>query len=370
VTGRIGQSGHAALRRGDAGLTWIGALAVILCLLGGCGENSKEETAPADAAKPVTREAERGPVKLTVTCDKDKVSIAESVTLTLAVEAEPGVEVTLPQFGENLGEFQIRRFTESKPQPDAAKPRWEQQYDLDIFLSGQYSVPAMSVQFRDARKAADDPSAEPIDGTLSTEAIPIEVRSLVEGDADPKQFRDIKGAVPLPVPPWSAERWKAIAKWTGLGAAALAVGVFAAVWFVRRARRRALRPEAPHDWAFDQLRALLDEQWIAQGLVREFFYRLSEITRIYIEKRFGLMAAEQTTEEFLQAAHDSPRLRPAHKALLAEFLQACDLVKYARYQPMSEEIERAFNSARDFVEQTRQPDVEEQSLQAVQETAA
>ncbi|MBN1511977.1 MAG: hypothetical protein JXB13_08170 [Phycisphaerae bacterium] len=370
MTRRIGQSGDAAAVLGGARLRRVAALAVVLCLLGGCGEKSKEAAAPAEAARPVTREAERGPVKLTVTCAKDKVSIAESLTLTLAVEAEPGVEVTLPQFGENLGEFQIRGFTESKPEPDAAKPRWEQQYDLDIFLSGQYSVPAMSVQFRDARKTADDPSAAPIEGTLSTEAIPIEVRSLVEGDVDPKQFRDIKGAVPLPVPPWSAERWKAIAKWGGLGAVVAAVGLVAAVWCVRRARRRALRPQAPHDWAFDQLRALLDEQWIEQGLVREFFYRLSEITRVYIEMRFGLMAAEQTTEEFLQAAHESPRLRPAHKTLLAEFLQACDMVKYARYEPVSEEIERAFHSARDFVEQTRRPDDETQSPQAVQEAAA
>ncbi len=370
MTRQIGHSRHADRWPRGASLGWVGALAVILCLPGGCGERSTKETAKADAATPVTRKSERGPVKLTVTCDKDKVSIAESLTLTLAVEAEPGVEVTLPQFGENLGEFQIRGFTESRPQPDVANPRWEQRYDLDIFLSGQYSVPAMSVQFRDARKAADDPSAEPIEGTLSTEAIPVEVRSLVEGDVDPRQFRDIKGAVPLPVPPWTAERWQAIAQWGGLGLAVMAVGVVAGVWYVRRVRRRALRPQAPHDWAFDQLRALLDEQWIEQGLVREFFYRLSEITRIYIEMRFGLMAAEQTTEEFLQAAHDSPQLRSEHRSLLAEFLQACDLVKYARYQPVSEEIERAFHSARDFVEQTRRPDVEADAPQSVQEAAA
>ncbi len=345
-------------------------LGVVLCLIGGCGEAGKKEPAAAEAARPVTREAQRGPVRMTVACSKDKVSIAESLTLTLTVEAEPGVEVTLPQFGENLGEFQIRGFVESKPQPDAARPRWEQQYDLDIFLSGQYSVPAMSVQFRDARKTADDPSATPIEGTLSTEAIPIDVRSLVKGDVDPTQFRDIKDAVPLPVPPWSAERWKAIAKWSAAGAAIVAGVVVATLWLVRRARRRALRPQAPHDWAFDQLRALLDEQWIEQGLVREFFYRLSEITRIYIELRFGLKAAEQTTEEFLAAAHESPRIRGGHKSLLAAFLQACDLVKYARYQPVSEEIERAFHSARDFVEQTRQPDAASDGPQTLQEAAA
>ena len=122
--------------------------------------------------------------------------------------------------------------------------------------------------------------------------------------------------------------------------------------------RRRRRPErrrlvAPHDWAFDELRALIDEQLIEQGQVQEFFYRLSEITRMYIELRFGLMAAEQTTEEFLADAQSSSALSAEHKRLLADFLQACDLVKFARYEPGNEEIERAFSSTRDFVEQTK-----------------
>jgi hypothetical protein len=171
---------------------------------------------------------------------------------------------------------------------------------------------------------------------------------MLEGQFDPTQFRDIKGPVELPAA--ASRRWM---MWGGGAlAAVLLCAVAVIVW--RRLRRPGPQPVAqPHEWAFDRLRELIDAQLVEQGRTQEFFYGLSEITRVYIELRFGLMAPERTTEEFLAEAKESTALPSAHKAKLAEFLQACDMVKFARYEPKNEEIEGAFNAARDFVDQTR-----------------
>jgi hypothetical protein len=322
------------------------AVAATCLLVVGCKQQDQADQA-SSKAKPVTRTAERGPVSLTVTCDKDEITIAERLGLTIAVEAADGVDATLPQFGQKLSEFQIRNFKDRSAVPVDGKRRWEQDYDLDIFLSGDYTIPAITVSFVDHRPADRDSSAEPIKGELSTEPIPIKVTSLLAGQFDPTKFRDIKGPVPLP----AARTWIWL-WWTG-GGLLVIVAVVSVVWLIRRWRRPGRVPAIPpHEWAFDQLRALIDAQLVEQGQVQEFYYRLSEIVRVYIELRFGLMAPERTTEEFLIEAHASPALSAEHKRRLADFLQACDLVKFARYAPATDEVEQVFNAARDFIDQT------------------
>jgi hypothetical protein len=75
--------------------------------------------------------------------------------------------------------------------------------------------------------------------------------------------------------------------------------------------------------------------------------------RRYIEEVFQLKASEMTTEEFLSSAKDSSRLPPEHKALLKEFLEACDLVKFAKHTPRDAEVEQIFLNAKYFIEETK-----------------
>src|SRR5262249_28018637 len=82
----------------------------------------------------------------------------------------------------------------------------------------------------------------------------------------------------------------------------------------------------------------------------------SLVIRHYIERRFDIMAAEQTTEEFLRAARKSPALSDDHRSLLARFLRLADMVKFAKLQPQPGESEEVFAAARSFIQQTIPPD--------------
>src|SRR5260370_30099390 len=63
---------------------------------------------------------------------------------------------------------------------------------------------------------------------------------------------------------------------------------------------------------------------------REFGIAASEVIRNYIEKRFNVIATQRTTEEFLQTLlQSSNEMLARHRSLLEEFLQQCDLVKFA-----------------------------------------
>ena len=134
---------------------------------------------------------------------------------------------------------------------------------------------------------------------------------------------------------------------------ALIVVILLVVW--RRRQRdieqaRIIIP--PHEWAMGQLAQLSAEDLVGQGRIHEYYFRLSGITREYIERRFSVSAPEMTTEEFLIGVLGARYLDDGQKRALAKFLEACDLVKFAKYQPSSSEIEHAFNAAGDFVSQT------------------
>ncbi len=328
-------------------------------VLPGCSAPAKKaakEEKPQ--AKPIVKTADRGAVKLTVEADKDTITIAERLKLTITAEAKPGIEVKMPDFGADMNEFQIRDFKDLPVETlSDGRQQYKQVYDLDIFLSGDYDVPAITIQYRDLRdRKADSDEKDIPSAELSTEPFKVKVTSLLKGQFDPTKFHDVKELATLK----RDDSW-AWAVWVGGGLALVVIALGGIAFLVRRSRRPKRRVVMPPDvWAMGQLRKLAGEQLIEAGKVKEFHYRLSEITRTYIELRFGLMAPEQTTEEFLESLRNSDALPADRKALLAEFLEACDMVKYALYEPATEEIERVFNAARDFILQTRPAQAEQE----------
>ena len=66
-----------------------------------------------------------------------------------------------------------------------------------------------------------------------------------------------------------------------------------------------------------------------------------------------MRAPERTTEEFLFEIKNTSVLGDAQKNMLAEFLNHCDLVKFAKHEPAPDQIQRAFDLTKDFIEKTR-----------------
>ena len=83
---------------------------------------------------------------------------------------------------------------------------------------------------------------------------------------------------------------------------------------------------------------------------------VSETIRSYLGQRFQSPSTRRTTEEFLrQMDADVTTPLAEHRSLLREFLQSCDLVKFARYQPTLSELELVQQRATNFVTATKPP---------------
>jgi len=157
-------------------------------------------------------------------------------------------------------------------------------------------------------------------------------------------IRDIRGPKPIPSP-WIWPLWLA-------GGAALAALLYAA-WRWNRRRAQVAAP-LPYEIALARLEAARSLMQPAHA--REFSIAVSEIVRQFIEARFRVRASRRTTEEFL---HDllepSDTLLASHRALLADFLQHCDLAKFARWILSIDEMETMLTRAHAFVLETGRP---------------
>jgi len=130
-----------------------------------------------------------------------------------------------------------------------------------------------------------------------------------------------------------------------------ALGVPAAIWFLRLKRAGKLPfqtpPIPPELLALDRLAAILS--MIDSGLVREFAHEVSDIVRSYIEARFGLRAPKLSTEEFLYEAERSERLNADDRDRLAAFLFRCDRVKFAMGDLGRAQMEELHLAAKTFI---------------------
>lgn len=135
-------------------------------------------------------------------------------------------------------------------------------------------------------------------------------------------------------------------------AAVLVVALVAAVvvWWRKKQAQLPPIPIIPaHVRAKQRLQAAL-------ALIHDprlFCIEVSGVIRIYLEERFDFRAPERTTEEFLLELQATRLLTPDQKQSLGEFLQSCDLVKFARYEPTESALRELHDSALRLVDETQ-----------------
>ena len=154
-----------------------------------------------------------------------------------------------------------------------------------------------------------------------------------------EDIRDIRQPRHLPTPPL----WAAVVA----GVVAL-VGAFAVWKWLRRGRFRKLLPHELALQYFEEARRLMDPDH-----AREYCFAASNIIRQYIEKRFRLHAPRLTTEEFLRELVEvRETMLASQRALLGNFLEHCDLPKFAGWRYSQPDLEAMHASAKAFVQQT------------------
>lgn len=335
-------------------------------LLAGCGggaterERSAESTAAAGEA--ITHTTELGPVRATVSLTPKEPALGDPLTLTLEVEADPGVQIEMPSFGEALGRFQIVQFVPRQAGDQGGdqaskKVIAAQTYTLQAPMSGRQRIPPLRIAFVDERpgQATGDDMASTQE--LLTDEIAIQVASVLPEGAVATALRPARE--PLATP-------SARARYLALAIAALVLALAGGLLGFRSWRRRARQQAriSAYDVAMGRLAALEQRGLPGSDNADAWYVDLSAIVRRYLEDRYGLRAPELTTEEFLIEAQRSGQLTEPHRDILSGFLARCDRVKFARYAPQDAESQEALDAARRFLQETRPAQISPQSSMA------
>ena len=309
-----------------------------------CASPVWAQQAPAPAAAAPARAAlpEVEPTAVQGRVQPERVLVGEPFVyeLVLTHPASQRYELELPS---DLGDFEL--LSQERTPPEAGKEPAVTTFRLRMsaFKLGSLTLP--EVPF--AVSTPDGPRRYVAPGRA------VEVGSTLPEDAETKgeDLRDIQPPAEVAVRSWTLV-WVLL----GLVAAAL-LGVLA--WRLyqkyRERARAAVAPPLPLDVrtrrALDALKA---EDLPTRGLVKDFYFRLSEIVRGYLGERYGFDALECTSSELML------RLRGLHTPDLPEdglmrFVSESDLVKYARADASSDSCQEALTFGYSLLDKTWPP---------------
>jgi len=158
-------------------------------------------------------------------------------------------------------------------------------------------------------------------------------------------IRDIKAPVPV------SSGWTWVA-WMLGGAVVLAL-----LWWAWNRWRRKKSEPVPEVLipAHERARKKLEQALKLIDEPKPFCTAVSDALRLYLEERFGLHAPERTTEEFLFELQATPRLTFSQKQSLADFLERCDLVKFAKFEPPQTALRDLYEAALKLISETEPP---------------
>ena len=106
----------------------------------------------------------------------------------------------------------------------------------------------------------------------------------------------------------------------------------------------------PSERALRELSLLIGRHLPEKGLFKDFYIELTMVVRRYIERRYGIRAPEQTTEEFLAAAIAHDEFDSISIAELKEFLMSADLIKFAGVSASLSSTAEATTKAKSYIE--------------------
>ncbi len=281
-------------------------------------------------------------IKLRTALEHDSIWLGDQIKLMIVVEQTSGTKIEFPQLPDSIQKIEIL----SKSRIDTSKLegtriQLKQSYLVTCFDSGAHFIPPFTFKIR---KEGSIDSLRSNDLTLFVKYPPVDLK---------------KGPVDIKKPFAAPVTLKEIAPWL-LGIILIGTIVFLVIYAISRRNRnkplfqRPPKPKLPaHVIALQELDKLKGEELWQHEKVKDYYTRLTDIVRVYIEERFMVSAMEQTTFEILNSlkAKES-QIEAKSVTELKEILEVADLVKFAKLTPLSDENHHMLSNAYLFVKET------------------
>ncbi len=267
-----------------------------------------------------------------IKADTTKIRIGETINYEIVVDnANTGVnfiDIQLDSFArvEVIESFNI----------DTLKNRLIKKYALTSFDSGRYVIPRQRVFIWSQE--------------YLTDSLTIDVNT-VAVDTTKQQMFEIKA---IQNEPYTFDDFKSYLWWILL--ALLVVGLILYLIFRKKETPEEMEAKIPpYQLAQKRLNELDEKQLWQKNRIKEYYVELTVILRNYIEREMKIPALESTSDELLETISDfntSSSLNIPKETIskLQKLLKESDLVKFAKYKPLSNEIELHRNDTNTIID--------------------
>lgn len=210
---------------------------------------------------------------------------------------------------------------------------------IQSFDSGRYTLPYFEF-------LAEGDTIRSNRLTLSVIPVKVKADDKIDGFSDIAQPFEI-----IPNPEELEEDTSSAWIWWLVGAAVLLLAIIIYL-YIRFRRTGTLSPFAKpvpiYQQALKKLDKLEKQNLPAKGKTKEYYTRISDILRKYLNKQFGIKTLEKTTAEILHSVDNSEQVA-AYGDTLKSVLETSDFVKFAKVTPSEVENSRCMQESRRFI---------------------
>lgn len=282
-------------------------------------------------------------LQISATLNRDTIVIGDRVNFSVKVTGKGQFSVLLPLLADTIpGGFHVL----GNPSVDSSLKDNQRDYNIKfpvtVFGEGVYSVKDFPLYIRQNSRT---------DTVLVTSNNNLIVQ-LVPHDSTLNDIKDIKPPLREPI------RFSEVAPWAGFGLLLVAVIVLLFLYIRNRKQNKPFlnifKPKEPaHVIALRELQLLEEQRLWDSDNHKQFYTKLVDILRNYLEGRFGISAPEQTTSEILLEVEKLDYDFSTYMETLREMLFTSDLVKFAKHSSTSDENFRYLKFAIEFVLNTK-----------------
>lgn len=285
--------------------------------------------------------ATKAHVSVTVEMDSNNILIGQQAHIALKVTANSGQRIVFPVFSQRQlipgVEVISEKLSESQRLNEGKQTQVTKVYTITSFDTSFYYIPPFKVQV--AGKVYSSNSL-----ALKVETMDVDTLHL-DKFFGPKEIADV---------PFSWHDWTDL-----FGYAILLVFLLCLSGYIllqlhnKRPILKKFRirpPLPPHQWAIKEIDKINHQKEVQED-TKQYYTRLTDILRSYIQQRYGFNAREMTSAEIID--HLTKQKEASDIAELQQLFETADLAKFAKLRTQLNENDENLLRAVEFIKATK-----------------
>ncbi len=271
-----------------------------------------------------------GEVVVRAEADKKEAHIAERIVYTLDVEADEDTPIMLPVDRPDFRPFELLGMQAADREVVDGRVKYHLEFVITAYTTGELTVPPLPVYYIDISGKEKE---------ILTESVKISIRSTVPPtEVDIKDVRGLVGEDRVTGP----YQWRVLA---GIGAILILVGGMVYLYIMGKRSSRTIIEETidPRNKALRELEGIRRESF---DDIREYYRTVSDVVKRFLLDGTPVPEAGLTNREFLDIIR---KKKDRGVAEIENFVTDCYMVRFARYSPTDDEVQKYLEEAKRIV---------------------